>query len=339
MSFPGTAIGDQADAGLGPFTGNERLPITGSRALSLNGLRVGYLNEFYILDALSNLPGGPLILDAFGFMDPNTQMDVDSIRANKLKLSAYFWENGAQQLDYVDLSIAASQLDNDSGVAGVSVKDALDSLAAQISGISMPIVIDSFVLNPATYTYEIGSAVASTTVEWEISFVTLSTCTLTLPGGGTVDVTATTISGSGTGSYFYNVPMSGSTKTFVITADDGTNPPVAQSLYVRFYPRIHWGVELIEPSPDSAFILGLASSSLQNNASRTFTVSPGADQYIYFAYPDSFGDVTFWVGGFEGGFTLVDTVSHTNASGHTQNYRVYRSVNPNLGGTTVSVVD
>lgn len=44
------------------------------------------------------------------------------------------------------------------------------------------------------------------------------------------------------------------------------------------------------------------------------------------------------MGGFEGGFDLItSTLSITNAYGVTQNYRLYRSTNPSLGATTVTV--
>ena len=80
------------------------------------------------------------------------------------------------------------------------------------------------------------------------------------------------------------------------------------------------------------------SSELSGSRARTKTVTAGAGQYIWFAYPARLGAATFKVGGFEGGFTLVDgSFSHTNASGYTEAYRVYRSDNAGLGATTVVV--
>jgi hypothetical protein len=49
------------------------------------------------------------------------------------------------------------------------------------------------------------------------------------------------------------------------------------------------------------------------------------------------GTRSFKVGGFDGGFTLYDTISFTNASGYTEEYYVYRSDNAGLGQTSVTV--
>ena len=43
------------------------------------------------------------------------------------------------------------------------------------------------------------------------------------------------------------------------------------------------------------------------------------------------------VGGFSGGFALVDTISYKNAYGHTEDYYVYRSDHESLGQTAVTV--
>lgn len=79
------------------------------------------------------------------------------------------------------------------------------------------------------------------------------------------------------------------------------------------------------------------ASQLDNNRNRTFTVTAGAGEHIYYVYPDSYGAATFTVGGFSGGFTLINTVSVENPFGNVQDYRVYKSNNPNLGTTTVVV--
>ena len=56
-----------------------------------------------------------------------------------------------------------------------------------------------------------------------------------------------------------------------------------------------------------------------------------------YAIPSSFGTPTFNVGGFDGGFKKLETLSFTNASGHTQNYDIWVSVNAGLGSTAVTV--
>lgn len=119
--------------------------------------------------------------------------------------------------------------------------------------------------------------------------------------------------------------------------ENAADTPVTRNTTIAWQPRTYWGV-----GPDGlsseADIEGLANSALDNNRQRTFTVTAGATEHIYYAYPASYGAATFFVGGFEGGFVLVsDSISVTNAFGVTQNYRLYKSINANLGTTTVEV--
>src|SRR5699024_10268551 len=95
---------------------------------------------------------------------------------------------------------------------------------------------------------------------------------------------------------------------------------------IQFQPKVYWGVST-KTSLESADILGLASSALAGSRGRTFSVNAGDGEYIYYAIPSSFGTPTFNVGGFDGGFVKVGTISHQNASGYTQNYDVWKSVN------------
>jgi len=131
-------------------------------------------------------------------------------------------------------------------------------------------------------------------------------------------------------------PSVGSTRTFTLHATDGTDSPTNTITYY-FYNRRYWGVSTVTDSYSEADVEGLASNELSNSRSKTFTVSPGADEYIIYSYPTRLGAATFTVGGFEGGFMSPETVSITNSSGFTENYYVYRSTNSNLGSTTVVV--
>jgi hypothetical protein len=81
---------------------------------------------------------------------------------------------------------------------------------------------------------------------------------------------------------------------------------------------------------------GGKSTSTDITGAPQFTVTAGAGQYIWFCYPKRLGTVTFWVGGFEGGFEAVQTVSLTNINGWSEDYYCYRSTNANLGSTAVT---
>ena len=87
---------------------------------------------------------------------------------------------------------------------------------------------------------------------------------------------------------------------------------------------------------NKTYTLALAGSELGDSKAKTFTVNAAAGQYIWYAIPHSFGTPTFKVGGFEGGFNLVKTFDHTNASGATVSYDVWQSTNAGLGNTTVN---
>ncbi len=96
---------------------------------------------------------------------------------------------------------------------------------------------------------------------------------------------------------------------------------------------VHWGTA-VPGTYDSAFVLALSGSATASTLTRTFTVSAGVGQYIYYAFPAAFGAPTFIVGGWTGGFVQV-------ASGVIINdisYVIWRSDNSGLGSTIVNVL-
>lgn len=130
-------------------------------------------------------------------------------------------------------------------------------------------------------------------------------------------------------------PAVAGTVQFTLNATNGTDSPTSVITHT-FYNRRFWGVSTVTSGFTEADVEGFASNELSNSKAKTFTVAPGAVEYIVFAYPSRLGTATFTVGGFEGGFNPPETVSITNASGYTENYYVYRSANPNLGSTSVT---
>ena len=104
---------------------------------------------------------------------------------------------------------------------------------------------------------------------------------------------------------------------------------------VAFVAPVYYGVSG-SYAPENATVLAL-NRVLTGSRARTFTVNAGDGQYILYALPEALGVPVFKVGGFEGGFELAGTFDFTNASGHTESYRLYRSSNAGLGATTVAV--
>lgn len=192
-----------------------------------------------------------------------------------------------------------------------------------------PISISSFTVSPSSV--ENGSTVSSVTFSYTLSKAAESAA---------LDGVNVALSGK-TGTFgLVNLSLE-SKKTWTLSVTDrgsASESPhsASRSATLDFYWKRHWGVAA-EATPDAAFILGLASGELASSRGKTFTVTAGSGQYIWYAYPKSWGAAGFKVGGFDGGFQLVGTVNHVNASGAKAEYYVYRSDNPSLGATTVVV--
>lgn len=123
-------------------------------------------------------------------------------------------------------------------------------------------------------------------------------------------------------------------RTFRLEVNDGKTT-VNKTVAINFYNGRYYGVSNSE-TYDSDFILSL-NKTLTNSRACNFTVDCGIGQYIFFAIPTRFGTPAFSVGGFEGGFSLVNTLYYTNSFGYTESYDIYRSDYSGLGNTTVVV--
>ena len=80
-----------------------------------------------------------------------------------------------------------------------------------------------------------------------------------------------------------------------------------------------------------------AGSAASNTREREFTATAEVGSFILYAQPTRIGSVTFFIGGFEGGFQSPTTTSITNPNGFVEVYDTYRSTNAGLGATTVVV--
>lgn len=184
-------------------------------------------------------------------------------------------------------------------------------------------------------TLEVGASLATpgfaATYNFPPEVVTLTDSEGTPPK----DVSATPGAFSSNGTF----SKAGNNQTVVFTlsaTDLDTGGTASATAVLAWRPRAYWGVGVTGGATE-AFIEALASSGLLPSRATSFTVNPGIAEHIYFAYPDGYGAATFSVGGFPGGFVLNAIVPVTNSNGVTQNYRIYQSVQPNLGATTVTV--
>jgi hypothetical protein len=124
----------------------------------------------------------------------------------------------------------------------------------------------------------------------------------------------------------------------VTTTDSKT---ATSSTGYAFYPSRYWGRSAIT-APTTVILLATAGGSSEltgGKAKSGFTISASGSNYVYYAYPSSFGDLTsILVGGFESISSFTKTIlSVTNASGYVQNYTVYTS-NNTFSATTPSII-
>lgn len=173
---------------------------------------------------------------------------------------------------------------------------------------------------------ENGQVVSSVTFNWSLN----KTPTTLKFNGEAIDVNLRSKTLTGL------TIKSGTSWSLVATDEKGASS--TRSTGISFYDKRYWGVSSVSTADDitNAMVLGL-SSELAGSRGKTFTLNAGTGEYIYYAFPASWGTPKFTVGGFEGGFSLVKTFNFTNASGYTASYVVYRSDNPSLGSTTVAV--
>lgn len=117
---------------------------------------------------------------------------------------------------------------------------------------------------------------------------------------------------------------------------DGEKKSVSATKSISFLNKAYWGSKPIG-AYDSLFINTLSNNTLTNTKNRTITINCQTNEYIYYAIPTSFGSPTFTVGGFVGGFELVDTIDFTNQQGYTTSYAIWKSIQNSLGNTTIVI--
>lgn len=212
---------------------------------------------------------------------------------------------------------------------GLSENDFTDEYRQLIDDLAYTAI--AFVFASATNaTNEIGSTVTETVITWSFN---KEPKTQTIKFGSEVaEVLDKSIR-----SKTYSGKTITSNTSIVITATDERNAQASRTLNITFQPRAYWGVAQNKEIYDSADILALSGSALTSTRTRNINVNAGEGEHIIYAIPSSFGTPTFKINGFEGGFVKVGTINFTNASGYSQNYDVYKSVNPNLGSTQVVV--
>lgn len=192
--------------------------------------------------------------------------------------------------------------------------DALEYIAPDISNLSNNIG-----------TVEIGSTVSTVVLSWSLN-KTMTTESISSPGPGSITPSLLTYSIGGLSLT--------ADQSFTVTVGDDINTDAA-STSVYFRRKRHWGVSATE-TPDSATIAALSGAEFSTSRAQSRGMSPSAE-YLYFAWPSSFGTPSFTVNGLPVSGWIKTTISYTNPSGHTENYDIYRSQYLQTGTFTVVV--
>ncbi len=175
-------------------------------------------------------------------------------------------------------------------------------------------------------------------VDMKINTFTASPSVCELGSSNTINL-AWTLSKAATQQTINGMSVTGNSKsftsvttgmTYTLNVTDG-HTSASKSVSVSFANQIYYGA-----ASDLTTVTQL-SKVLSNTKARTITVDAGAGEYIVYAIPARLGDVSFFVGGFEGGFEDPVEQIITNESGYQEKYNVYRSTNANLGETTVEI--
>jgi len=188
----------------------------------------------------------------------------------------------------------------------------------------IPMQITSF--STPTSVYLIGTSVSSLTFNWGLNKTAL---TKTITGPNTPTVNLTTSPTVVALSPSLNPGAVGTSYTYTLTANDGTNTATANQT-VSFENNVYFGDATDPGVVTSAFVNGLGFFTQAGRAKTVFSNAAGA-QYAWFAHRSALGTATFTVGGFPGGFNAPVTISVTNSAGFTESFYVYRSTNPGIG--------
>ena len=152
-----------------------------------------------------------------------------------------------------------------------------------------------------------------------------------------------------------NISSSG-TYTVTGTRADGNGETAIANAYVNFYNKYYFGCDVAPEIPANATDeeKNVIYSNFINNASnrdglkedwgyisghKSFITTPNCPdgEYIWYAYPTRYGASTFKMNGLPADFNVY-TFSFTNSRGYTEEYYLYRSIEPSLGSIEIQVI-
>lgn len=196
--------------------------------------------------------------------------------------------------------------------ADEDTEERLTELESQMSDLLYKeISITSFSHNAGTK--ERGSVVTDVTLTWAIN---KTPKTLTLDGEA-LDVGLTNKKLTG-----LNITKN---RSWTLKATDERNKASSKITTISFLNCVYYGMAEQPTTIDSDFIKSLETKTAPTSTRARSFNAEGDGTYIWYCLPTELGKCSFSSAGFPAAFTLVDTISFTNALGHTENFYVYRS--------------
>lgn len=250
---------------------------------------------------------------------PSVSITTDEINHTR-KLNIAFPK---QKASSSGASINDNEESDKTTYSSIKIENLVRDINEKIDDLSYKkINIDSFTCSPSTA--ENGQTINTINLSWKTNTTPVS---LMLNGSA---LPATQTSAKITDIITKNT-------TYTLIATDKKNASHTKSASISFLNGVYYGTYTKETDFTNlaAIMKTRFTKNLRSNKSMSFTVNAGANQYIYFACPSSFGTPTFYVGGFEGGFDKIGSFDYKNSYEYTTKYDIYISTNDNLGSTTV----
>lgn len=276
-------------------------------------------------------PASTLLLAEGGQTYKITIADVTTLATANITLTgsglAFITDNGPANKN-ISVPIATLQECDDAVRNDVAVTPAglanykmrLAVLEAQMAQLLyVPIAINSFTSSPNTV--EIGSSVASVVLNWNVNKPATNQTMSNY--SGTLQPTDNNATVTG--------PFS-SDRSWTLTVTDGQTT-VSSTASLAFRNKRYWGVSPNTTLSNSEIIALSSEFSTSRVKDITYNASVGSGaNYIYYAYPTSFGTLSaVTVGGLAFSDFTTTIVNFVNASGYTAQYNLVRINNIQTG--------
>ena len=185
---------------------------------------------------------------------------------------------------------------------------------------------------------EAGSTLSGLT--WAASYLNTAASAVVTDDGGGAQSTASAYpynTGNLTSSYSKITHASSVTWTLTATPVTGTGNVQILTYKTTWNVKRFWGVGATGGSTGT-FVQGLPSSDLIDARKISFVATSGLGQKIYYACKASFGTPMFYMGGLNGGFSLIaNNIVITNTYGVADTYQLWATNQENLGTVEVDV--